>query len=155
MDELEIIVASRDEAARILSSDRCAEFSFMVSIGDPEERLPYGYHNIEDKLRLNFYDTIDTFGPTVNDVREIIAFAQRITARPARVLAHCQAGISRSTAAAYIIYAVALGRGREREALERVMRQRPFASPNRLMIALADELLERDGALIDAVEESL
>ena len=99
MDEIEIIVASRDEAARILSSEQCADFTFMVSIGDPQERLPYGYDNIAEKLRLHFYDSIDSFGPTANDVREIIAYARRIAARPARVLAHCQAGISRSSAA--------------------------------------------------------
>lgn len=154
MEELEVIVASRDEACEILGSpSTCKDVGFLVSIGDPESAPPVGFRNVREALRLVFYDTQDDIGPTEEDVQRIINFAHVIAKRPAKVLSHCQAGISRSSAAAYIIYAVALGPGRETEALERIYRQRPIAAPNGLMVMMADRLLGRDGAMLRALEE--
>jgi predicted protein tyrosine phosphatase len=48
------------------------------------------------------------------------------------------------------MYAYWLGPGREDEAMERLMAQRPYSSPNRRMIALADKLLGLDGRLLEA-----
>jgi predicted protein tyrosine phosphatase len=153
--ELEVIVTDRSEAGRILSSPAlCGEIDFLVSIGDPEGYRPGGYDNVPAALRLVFYDSNDLDGPTETHVRRLIAFAGKIKGRRARVLAHCEAGISRSTAAAVIIYAVALGPGGEEEALLRVFRQRPIARPNRRMIEMADDLLDRGGALIRALDQS-
>jgi predicted protein tyrosine phosphatase len=153
VEELDIVVASLEEADQLLGSPAsCADVGFVISIGDPESLPPFGYRNIRNKLRLVFYDTHDEVGPTEEDVQRLIDFAHVIAKRPARVLTHCQAGISRSSAAAYIIYAVALGHGREVEALQRVYAQRPIASPNRLMVSIADRLLGRGRALTDALE---
>jgi len=66
-------------------------------------------------------------------------------------LIHCEAGVSRSTAAALILYACWLGPGLEAEAMERVLAQRPLAIPNRRMVALADDLLNRGGHLLKAL----
>lgn len=153
MQELDIIVASLDEAGEILGSpEACEGVGFVVSIGDPEDRPPAGYRNVSRGIRLAFYDSHDHIGPNEEDVARLIDFARDIAAKPSRVLAHCAAGISRSTAAAYIIYSVALGEGREREALERVFAQRPIASPNRRMVAIADRLLGRNGRLLEQLE---
>ncbi|HUF16938.1 MAG TPA: hypothetical protein VMS12_02710 [Thermoanaerobaculia bacterium] len=153
MNELEIIVASLDEAGEILGSpSSCGGLGFVVSIGDPEDRPPSGYRNVREKIRLAFYDSHDHVGPNEDDIDRLIEFARLIATRPGRVLAHCAAGISRSTAAAYIIYAVAYGEGREEEALERVFAQRPIASPNRRMVAIADRRLGRRGKLIEALK---
>ena len=48
------------------------------------------------------------------------------------------------------MYACWLGQGCEDEAMERVLTQRPFAIPNRRMVALADTLLALDGRLLEA-----
>lgn len=153
MDELEIIVASLEEAGEILGTPAsCGVLGFVVSIGDPEDRPPRGYRNVRDKIRLTFYDSHDHVGPNEDDIDRLIEFARVISTRPAKVLAHCAAGISRSTAAAYIIYSVALGEGREEEALDRVFAQRPIASPNRRMVAIADRRLGRGGRLIEVLE---
>jgi predicted protein tyrosine phosphatase len=56
--------------------------------------------------------------------------------------------VSRSSAAALIMYACWLGPGYEREAMERVLAQRPIAIPNRRMVELADRLLDRRGRLV-------
>ncbi len=153
MPDLVIEVASRSEAGDILSSpDRCAEVTCLISIGAPDDELPIGYQNISSKLRLLFGDTLDAeTGATEVDVRAIMELAQDLRSANGKVLIHCEAGISRSTAAALILYACWLGAGREDEAMRRVLAQRPLAIPNRRMIELADHLLNRGGRLLEAL----
>jgi predicted protein tyrosine phosphatase len=152
MDSCNIIieVASRSEASSILSSPhRCAEVTFLISIGAPEDGLPAGYLNVSRKLRLLFGDTeTPEHGASESDVQRLIEFAKELHGSQGRVLIHCEAGVSRSSAAALIVYACLLGPGFEREAMERVLRQRPVARPNRRMVELADNLLERGGRLV-------
>src|SRR5579871_577341 len=64
---------------------------------------------------------------------------------------HCFAGVSRSTAAAYIA-ACALNPSGDEFAIARTMRAAsPTASPNPRLIALADEALGRRGRMNDAI----
>lgn len=150
-----IEVASRAEAGHILCSRRrCAEVTCLVSIGEPHDRPPAGYRNVRRRLRLLFADVeTEDLGPTEEDVRKIIQMAETLKTSSGKVLIHCEAGISRSTAAALIMYSNWLGPGRELEAMERVLNQRPFARPNRRMVSLADKLLERNGSLIAALTQ--
>jgi predicted protein tyrosine phosphatase len=154
-DKLTIEVLSREEAGNVLSSASGRKgVCFLISIGEPENQHPAGYANVPDRLRLHFSDTLDDRGPSEEHVEELIAAAKRISHLRGRVVAHCEAGISRSSAAAIVIYSVLLGPGKEREAFQRVLQQRPIARPNRRMLEIADRLLERNGALIAALEES-
>jgi predicted protein tyrosine phosphatase len=79
--------------------------------------------------------------------------AETLKSASGKVLIHCEAGISRSAAAALIMYSSWLGPGQEREALESVLSQRPFARPNRRMVDLADKLLGRGGCLVAILSE--
>lgn len=149
--EIKIEVLSRLEAGEILcTQDQCAEITYLISIGDGEDPLPEGYDNAERKVRLLIADVVTEEGATEEDVRGIIQLAEQLQSESGTLLIHCEAGISRSTATALIIYACWLGRGREDEAMERVITQRPYAIPNRRMVALADNLLELDGRLLQA-----
>lgn len=151
---LSIEVLGREEAGDLLSSEACEEISFVVSIAEALDPLPRGFDRARQTLRLHFADTEDERrGPTEEHVVDLIAAARRLAKSGGRVIAHCEAGISRSSAAAVVIYTVALGEGSEREAVARVLRQRPLAQPNLRLIELADRLLERDGRLVDAVLE--
>ena len=89
-------------------------------------------------------------GPNPAHVAAIVAFLRAALAAPPplRLLAHCHAGASRSTATAYIALALRHGAGRERASFEEllVVTRKPW--PNRLMVEMADDLLERDGALL-------
>ena len=150
--ELTIEVASRPEAGDILvSHHRCAEITCLVSIGDSHDELPAGYDNVARKLRLLVADVVTEFGATEDDIRRIIRLAEDLRSDTGRVLIHCEAGVSRSSAAALIMYAYWLGPGREQEAMERVLSQRPVANPNRRMVELADRLLDRGGRLVGAL----
>jgi predicted protein tyrosine phosphatase len=148
-----IEIASRLEAGEILASpQRCADFTYLVSIGDQHDELPTGYEAFACKLRLLIADVVTDVGATDQDVLRIIRLAETLRSDGrGRVLIHCEAGVSRSTATALIMYGCWLGPGREREAMARVLAQRPVAVPNRRMVEIADRLLERDGRLVEAL----
>lgn len=67
------------------------------------------------------------------------------------LLVHCYAGISRSTAVALIALTIK-HKGTELDAALALRAAAPHASPNRLIIFLADRLLGLDGRLIAARE---
>jgi predicted protein tyrosine phosphatase len=130
----------------------------LVSIGEAHDALPSGFDAIALRLRLQFADVVEGPDcPTRADVERLVELAERLRVEllrttSGRVLVHCEAGVSRSAAAALIMYAVWLGAGREQEALDRVLAQRAIARPNRLMVAMADQLLGRHGSLSAVVE---
>ena len=149
--EIKIEVLSRLEAGEILCSpDRCAEITYLVSIGDANDPLPEGYVNAARKLRWLIADVVTEEGANEDDIRRIVNLAEQLQSESGTLLIHCEAGVSRSTATALIIYACWLGPGREDEAMRRVIAQRPCAIPNRRMVALADKLLRLSGSLLGA-----
>ncbi len=88
--------------------------------------------------------------PAVEHVEEVVAVAREWD-QAAPLLIHCWAGVSRSTAAAYISACVLSDTRCEFE-LARTLRERsPTATPNALMISVADTLLGRGGRMIEAV----
>jgi predicted protein tyrosine phosphatase len=69
------------------------------------------------------------------------------------ILIHCYAGISRSTATAFIT-ACAQNPGADEEAIALALREAsPTASPNRRFVALADAELGRGGRMSRAIEK--
>ena len=82
----------------------------------------------------------------------MISFAPTVRQLGGMCLVHCQAGISRSTAATVLLFASWLGGGREPEAALAVQRLVPHAVPNPLLIAYGDQCLGCGGALRHAVE---
>jgi predicted protein tyrosine phosphatase len=73
--------------------------------------------------------------------------------RSAPLVVHCYAGISRSTASAFAA-ACALNPHRDEMSIARQIRAAsPIASPNRLIVSLADKALGRDGRMLRALDE--
>ena len=90
--------------------------------------------------------------PAEDHVRTLIDFVETWDQeRP--LVVHCFAGISRSTAAAYIALCVARPERDEREIAQALRQASPLATPNALLVAIADRLLERDGRMVAAIEE--
>ena len=75
-------------------------------------------------------------------VRDLLTFA-RAWDRGKPLVIHCYAGISRSTASAYIIAAALAPKRDEYELATTLRRLSPTATPNSRLIALADEMLGR------------
>jgi predicted protein tyrosine phosphatase len=83
-------------------------------------------------------------------VRRLIDFAHDWD-RGEPLLIHCFAGVSRSTAAAFIA-ACALNPARSEDDIAWTIRAAsPTATPNALLVALADRQLARNGRMIDAI----
>ncbi len=109
----------------------------------------------ERHLRINVHDVVGpaegSVAPDRGHIGELLGFA-RDWRRTAPFLVHCWAGVSRSTAAAYIILCDLHGAGYEDRIAKALRLRAPHAHPNRLMISHADELLGREGRMIAAVE---
>ncbi len=90
--------------------------------------------------------------PEESHVLEILEFGRGWDeSRP--LLVHCWAGISRSTATAFLLACERNPHAPEREIARRLRRAAPHAYPNRRIVALADDLLGRRGRMVDAVDE--
>jgi predicted protein tyrosine phosphatase len=89
--------------------------------------------------------------PAEEHVSNLIEFVRRWDRR-APVVMHCYAGISRSTAGAFIS-ACALNPGRDEATIARAIRQSSkTAMPNIMLVGHADRILKRKGRMIAAVE---
>lgn len=89
--------------------------------------------------------------PCESHVAALLDFIRRWD-RAEPMLIHCYAGVSRSTAAAYVA-ACALSPGRDEFELAALLRERsPTATPNRRIVELADDMLRRRGRMAAAIE---
>lgn len=90
--------------------------------------------------------------PSETHIEQVLQFV-RGWDRHAPMVVHCYAGISRSTASAFAAVC-ALNPHRDEIAIARQMRAAsPIASPNRLIVSLADKALGREGRMLRALEE--
>jgi predicted protein tyrosine phosphatase len=109
---------------------------------------------VEKHLALNFSDiTVETPGhtlPTESHVEKLLAFVQRWD-QAAPLLIHCFAGVSRSTAAAFIAACALLPHRDEAEIAWAVRKNSPTATPNPRLVAIADKMLERKGRMMEAI----
>ncbi len=108
----------------------------------------------EDHLFLGFNDIAAPVNgllpPGEGHVRDLLGFVGTWD-RSTPLVIHCWAGISRSTAGAYIT-ACALNPQADEAALARSLRARaPSATPNPRLVAIADTLLQREGRMIEAI----
>ena len=88
--------------------------------------------------------------PAETHVAELLGFVGKWD-RAEPLLIHCFAGVSRSTAAAFIA-ACALAPRRDEAEIARALRAAsPTATPNALLVALADAALERGGRMNAAI----
>jgi predicted protein tyrosine phosphatase len=82
-------------------------------------------------------------------VESLLAFAARWDRREPLVV-HCYAGVSRSTAAAFVIVC-ALSPDRDELGVAAALRAAsPTATPNARLIAVADQVLSRNGRMVAA-----
>lgn len=108
----------------------------------------------EQHLRLIASDITEPLDghilPGTAHVERLITFIKAWD-RQAPLVIHCWAGISRSTAAAYIAASILNPQLEEDDLATRLRAAAPSATPNPRLIALADSLLYRDGRMIKAI----
>jgi len=108
----------------------------------------------KDHLLLDMDDIAEPIegyvAPAEKHVDDLIRFV-RAWPREAPLVVHCYAGISRSTAGAFVTACV-LNPQRDEVAIARAIRDAsPTAMPNIRIVTLADRLLGRDGRMVAAV----
>jgi predicted protein tyrosine phosphatase len=96
-------------------------------------------------------------GPNAATVRELIGFIDGWVdcgrcGREARLLVHCHAGASRSTAVAFVALAMQRGHGEEASAFAELLRITNKPWPNISVVRFADALLGRSGRLLAPLE---
>ena len=89
--------------------------------------------------------------PNAAHIDDIIGFA-RAWDRRSPMVVHCWAGISRSTAAAFITLCTLNPDASEAAIASELRARSRTATPNALMIELADAALGRGGRMVDAIE---
>jgi predicted protein tyrosine phosphatase len=90
--------------------------------------------------------------PAKSHVEIFLAFVRRWNQR-APLLIHCQAGVSRSTAAAFIAACALRPHRDEAEIAQAVRANSPTATPNARLVAIADTMLGRNGRMVAAIEK--
>lgn len=134
-----------DGITHVLSLLRGREFNGL--------RMPEGVP-VAGHLRLDMDDVIDQdapMAPTRGQVEEILDWGKGLPS-DARVLVHCYAGVSRSTASALALMVQDMGIDRVGEAVARLVDIRPIACPNPLITMHADDILGCGGELHSSAE---
>ncbi len=85
-------------------------------------------------------------------VQSLIHFV-RAWDRADPIVIHCYAGVSRSTAAAYITACALKSDVDEASIAQQLRRASPTATPNMHLVALADRILARDGRMSAAIKQ--
>lgn len=148
-----IVVCSLAKLHKTVSTHGARDVITLISEATPVERPP----GIEEgrHLFLEFHDiSVPMDGmtpPASSHVEAVIDFAHRWD-RHSPLVIHCFAGVSRSTAAAYIS-ALSLNPELDEESLAlEIRRLSPTATPNMRMIEFADDILDRKGRMIAAIK---
>ena len=141
--EVPAIIAARAPSHMITLLD-------AASMIETPAGLPPAHH-----LRLSVNDiaqpTEGLILPSADLVHQLLAFGRAWDAS-APMIVHCWAGISRSSASAFILACDRNPDTDERLIAMRMRRAAKHAYPNRKIIALADDILGRRGRMVEAVE---
>jgi len=148
---MRLLVCPLGEVDRLTALQRP---SHLVSLLSPRTAPPdVAGIAVDRRLALAFNDIAGPVeglrAPTRDDVAALLGFGAR--AEGATVLIHCWAGVSRSPAAAFALACQRRPPGHEATIAAALRRAAPSATPNPLIVALADELLGRGGALRRAI----
>lgn len=149
---MKLIVSPLVHVQNAIGTHRPSHILTLISPDAPA--VVYDGLNTGCHLTLRFNDiTAPQDGltaPSPEMIHALLDFANTWDYR-APMLVHCLAGISRSTAAAYILACRAAGPGAESKIAARLRSASGSATPNALMVALADDILSREGRMVTAI----
>lgn len=149
-----IIVGPLSQVQDLVDQHGVSHVVTLLAPGTPHEP-PRGVAP-ERHLKLYFHDITGAMDghvpPSARDAEKLIKFLEDWGKR-SPMLIHCWAGISRSTATAYIATCIYRPSTDEEELAWDLRRASPSATPNRLIVSLADQVLGREGRMVRAVEK--
>ena len=122
----------------------------VAQVQRPKSVLPANHLRVQMD---DITEAMDGFvAPSDSHIEQVLNFV-RGWDRSAPLVVHCYAGISRSTASAFAAVC-ALNPHRDEISIARQIRAAsPIASPNRLIVSLADKALGREGRMLRALDE--
>ena len=128
--------------------------SHLITLLSPPEMIDEHPVMAGRHLRVGINDIVEPMeglvAPDPTTVRSILDFGQGWDAsRP--ILIHCWAGISRSSATAFILACERNPETPEGEIAAHIRAVSPIAHPNARLVALADDMLGRGGRMVDAL----
>jgi len=133
--------------------------SRIISILDPGWDFPeLGPTYVGRHLCLEFHDihlpTLDRVMPAATHVDRLLRFLKRWDPKDP-LLIHCRAGIGRSTAAAFIAACYHNANIDEQRIAAELRKACPIARPNKTLIRIADNAMNREGRMLAAMENAL
>ncbi|WP_295733703.1 tyrosine protein phosphatase [uncultured Bartonella sp.] len=149
-----LIVSPLSKLAETAMRYQPRELITLMNKGTPMERPTVIKENCHYFLEFNDINKPQEglVAPSETEIYKILEIAKNWN-RSHPLLINCYMGISRSTAAAFVI-ACALEREKSEAAIARLLRKNsPTATPNKLMVELADKILDRGGRMSSAIAE--
>ena len=134
-------------------------FDRIISITDPGQEKPdLSHHNPKEIMRLDFHDiTTSTPGADLfmgGHIKRIMDFQKRIQDNE-KIMIHCHAGISRSSAVGIALIVASDPKKEEVETKSFNLLQKinPIMDPNKRIIEITDTAFRLEGRLISALAE--
>jgi len=143
LDKVEGLIADRRPSHMITLLDPSTMIDTPAGLA-PERHLRLGVNDIAEPIE-------GLVAPDEGVVVQLLAFG-RLWDEGAPMLIHCWAGISRSTASAFVLACERSPEADERQIALAMRQAAPHAYPNRRIVALADDMLGRRGRMVDAIE---
>jgi predicted protein tyrosine phosphatase len=150
---LTILVSPLSRVPQVIAQRKPAR---VISLLDPETPFPdTGPDYVDKHLRVEMHDIVETqqgwIAPAEGHIDSLLKFiADWDETGP--ILIHCYAGISRSTATAFITACLHNPDASEVEIARELRSVSPTATPNRRIVQLADLAMGRKGRMLHAVE---
>lgn len=128
----------------------------VISLLSEDEAVPV-FPGLASDRHLKLYVARESCAATIKEAarsraREIIDFAKGWDGS-GDILIHCNQGVSRSTAAAFIILCMREPQTPEIALMRRLRCAAPHADPCPLFVTFADEILGRDGRMAEALDD--
>jgi predicted protein tyrosine phosphatase len=147
-----IWISSLAEAPRLAEKHRVSR---VVSLLSPYDTFPtFACLGPDCHLTVPIHDIAEDIGdwraPGVTDAEKLIRFVETWD-RAQPILIHCWAGISRSTASAFITACVHNPKTDENEIAQALREASPTAFPNPRLVGHADAVLGRGGRMSRAI----
>lgn len=128
----------------------------VISLLSEDEAMP-SFEGLGPQAHLALYVEKESCARTISNAareraRRIISFVDEWDGA-GDILIHCNRGVSRSTAAAFVVMCMREPQSHEVNLMKRLRGAAPHADPCPLLVTYADEILGRAGAMIDAVDD--